>query len=107
MGLEGPVWLQSVIFLFGHDEKGSCGLILNRPSQHHIGKVAGAERLCPEFAQNELFVGGDVGVDAVHMLHNHARLPGSKQIVNGVHIGGFEAAKAMVREGHLDPHSIR
>lgn len=39
-------------------------------------QVTGAESLCPEFAQNELFVGGDVGRDSMHMIHNHAMLPG-------------------------------
>lgn len=98
---------QAVIFMFGHDDHGSCGLILNRPTQHNIGKLAGANRLCPEFSQNELYLGGDVGVDAVHMLHGHAQLPGSQKVVNGIHIGGFEAARTMVREGNMDPHSIR
>lgn len=99
--------MQAVIFMFGHDDHGSCGLILNRPTQHNIGKLAGANRLCPEFSQNELYLGGDVGVDAVHMLHGHAQLPGSQKVVNGIHIGGFEAARTMVREGNMDPHSIR
>ncbi|KAK9800792.1 hypothetical protein WJX73_004420 [Symbiochloris irregularis] len=98
---------QAVILLLGHDETGSYGLILNSPSQHKIGQVTGAESLCPEFAQNELFVGGDVGRDSMHMIHNHRMLPGSREIVKGVHTGGFDQAKTLVREGKLDPHSIR
>lgn len=34
-------------------------------------------------------------------------LTGSRQIVKGVHTGGFDQAKALIREGKLDPHSFR
>lgn len=36
---------QSVIFIFGHGETGSVGLILNKPTQFKLGGVQGAEVL--------------------------------------------------------------
>ena len=48
-----------------------------------------------------------MGTSTVHMLHGSGGLSGSKQIVQGVHLGGFEAAKAAVSEGRLDTSSVR
>ena len=47
---------QAVIFIFEHSEQGSGGLILNRPTQYTIGSMPGLETLCPEFADNVLFL---------------------------------------------------
>lgn len=47
---------QAVIFIFEHSESGSAGLILNRPTQYTIGSIGGLETLCPDFADNVLFL---------------------------------------------------
>ena len=47
---------QAVIFIFEHSEGGSAGLILNRPTQYTIGSIGGLETLCPDFADNVLFL---------------------------------------------------
>ena len=64
------VW-QAVIFLFEHDDKGTAGFILNRPTEHKLGKIVGADELCPEFADNLLYLGGDVGSDTMHFIHGY------------------------------------
>ena len=51
--------------------------------------------------------GGDVGTATVHMLHGTPGLPGSKQVVQGVHLGGFEAARSAVKDGRLDCANFR
>ena len=61
--------MQTVIFLFEHDDTASAGFILNKPSEHVLGKLVGADELCPEFAENRLYLGGDVGHDTLHFLH--------------------------------------
>lgn len=48
--------MQAVIFLFDHSEQGSAGLILNRPTQYKMGSVSGLDALCPEFAENNLYL---------------------------------------------------
>ena len=48
--------VQAVIFIFEHSEQGSAGLILNRPTQYTIGSMPGLETLCPDFADNVLFL---------------------------------------------------
>ena len=48
--------------------------MLNRPTEHCIESMSGMEAFCPEFSSNRLFLGGDVGQDAVLMLHGHEDL---------------------------------
>ena len=50
---------QAVILMLEHNEKGSMGVILNRPTQYSMGYVSGDES--GPFAQNALYFGGDVG----------------------------------------------
>lgn len=61
--------MQAVIFLFEHSQEGSAGFILNKPTELTLGKLVAAEALLPEFAQNRLHLGGDVGSDTMHLLH--------------------------------------
>lgn len=61
--------MQAVIFLFEHSEEGSAGFILNRPTELTLGKLLAADALLPEFSDNLLYLGGDVGSDAMHFMH--------------------------------------
>ncbi len=81
---------QSCIFLFHHDERGSAGIVLTRPSQHTLGTVAGAEMLCPEFEDSILHLGGDVGNDTLHVLHG---------------VPGLKVQHFISSTGLLSPHS--
>ena len=42
--------------LLDHGPEGSSGLILNKRTDHRMGEVLGAEMLCPEFADNALYL---------------------------------------------------
>lgn len=61
--------MQAVIFMFEHGEEGSAGFILNRPTELTLGKLVAADALLPEFADNLLYLGGDVGSDTMHFVH--------------------------------------
>ncbi|KAK9825180.1 hypothetical protein WJX81_003410 [Elliptochloris bilobata] len=100
-------FFQAVILLLDHGKEGSQGLILNKRTEHRMRGVLGAEMLCPEFADNPLFLGGDVDFNTLRMLHAHASLPGTMEIVSGLYSGGFEAAQEAVRAGNLDAQSLR
>lgn len=54
---------QAVIFLASHDENGSAGFILNRPTQVSLGDLVEANTL-PQFGASPLYLGGDVGVES-------------------------------------------
>ena len=82
----------------------------------------------PEFAENRLFLGGnhscpwlasfavrmrvsqrlsicsagDVGDNIMQILHKEKHLKNCVEIVNGVYMGGFQAAKKAVRQEELD-----
>eukprot|EP00899_Mesostigma_viride_P011503 jgi/Mesvir1/20353/Mv19939-RA.1 len=100
---------RAVIFLFDVGPKGSAGLILNMPTEYRIcglKQLNGAEGLA-EFAQNWLYLGGDVGPTTVHVMHAFANLEEAVQIIPGVSIGGFGAARRCVREGIHGPEEFR
>ena len=54
------VAVQAVIFLATHDEMGSAGFILNRPTTVQLGDLVEGDAL-PQFRQTPLYLGGDVG----------------------------------------------
>ena len=47
---------QAVILVLDHTAEGSQGLILNKRTDKTMGDVLGAEMLCPEFADNPLYL---------------------------------------------------
>jgi hypothetical protein len=65
------------------------------------------EALRPEFSDNRLFLGGDVGkansLNVMQLLHGHPGLANSVEVVKGVYLGGFQAAKMAVRREEIDP----
>lgn len=66
-------FFHSAIFLFSHDATGSAGLIINRPTQYTVRETAGTEeQLQPELSDCQLYLGGDVGRETVHLLHGGA-----------------------------------
>lgn len=42
-------------------------------------QVLGAEDITPEFRDNRIFLGGDVGLDTTFLLHPHGQLPVSER----------------------------
>ena len=54
------VGFKAVIFLASHDENGSAGFILNRPTSVCLGDLLEDDAL-PQFRGTPLYLGGDVG----------------------------------------------
>jgi putative transcriptional regulator len=104
-----PYFHRAVIFLFDHTDEGSAGLILNRPTEHKLGNIAGAAPFLPEFNDAPLFLGGDVGKSSLHLLHadNIDALPTGRRVVRGVAMGGFDGAQAAVRSGAMQKADFR
>lgn len=94
-----PYFFRSVIFLFEHSAQGAAGIILNRPTEYQLGQIEGAEKLLPQFAKERLYLGGDVGRSTMHLMHGCPDIEGSKEVVPGVAVGGFEGARAAVEAG--------
>ena len=96
---------QAVILMLEHNEKGSMGVILNRPTQYSMGYVSGDES--GPFAQNALYFGGDVGDGTVSFLHGSSSVTGSVEVSAGVFLGGYESACELVKTGEVEANDCK
>lgn len=88
-----------VIFVFVHDQNGSAGLILNKPTRYTIGELEGMRSALDGFEENPLYLGGDVGNDALNVLHRFKDVGDSVEVMEGVYLNGFEEAQKAVLKG--------
>ncbi|GAA4847074.1 YqgE/AlgH family protein [Algivirga pacifica] len=102
--LGDPNFARSVILVCEHEEeKGSFGLILNRPSNLKINEVT--DQLSVE---QTLYVGGPVEHNTLHFLHRFGELEGAIPLKNGVFWGGnFEQIKEYALMGKLQEDNCR
>jgi putative transcriptional regulator len=96
---------QAVILMLEHNEKGSMGVILNRPTQYSMGYVSGDES--GPFSENALYFGGDVGDGTVSFLHGSSSVSGSVEVSNGVFLGGYESACELVKQGEVEANDCK
>ncbi|KAL4424592.1 hypothetical protein ABPG77_009176 [Micractinium sp. CCAP 211/92] len=91
----------AVILLVHHNESGSWGLILNRPTVHKVGDLQESEAgfLQPEFNDCAMHLGGDVDPSSIFLLHSVPGLPGSQEVIPGLYVGGFNEARRGLKEG--------
>lgn len=93
--LPDPNFYRSVVYLVEHDEHGSLGYVLNQPT----------ELVCSDLfedfdCEQRVYLGGPVGRDQLHILHNDNQLSDSIPVVPGLFSGGdFEAVKFMYNQG--------
>ena len=96
---------QAVILLLEHSEKGSMGVILNRPTQYNMGYVSG--QADGPFAENALYFGGDVGDGTVSFLHGSDKVQGGAEVLPGVYLGGYDSACELVKKDELDANEFK
>ncbi|MCO5556269.1 hypothetical protein L7F22_009815 [Adiantum nelumboides] len=99
--------LRATLFAPECSNEGSAGLILNRPTEYNLGQLAGFEELLPDFASCPLYMGGDVGANALHVVHGVHGLEDSMQVIPGVYMGGIKSMKASVQRGESKPDEYR
>eukprot|EP00959_Pyramimonas_sp_CCMP1952_P241239 5041740-Pyramimonas_sp.AAC.1 len=68
---------QAVILIIEHNETGSMGIILNRPTGYTMGQVT--DQSGP-FATNPVYLGGDVGDGAVSLIHGQSDVENALEI---------------------------
>lgn len=95
---------RSVILLTEHNQSGSVGFILNKPTHHSLND------LVPEI--NAAFVvydGGPVEQDNLYFVHTLPELiSNSIEICDGIFWGGdFELTKNLINEGKINKEEIR
>lgn len=96
---------RAVVLLCAHNEDGSFGLVLNRPSEH---RLADAVPECESF-DAPLYFGGPVEPNTLHYIHNYGDLlKDSVKIADGLYWGGsFEQLQTLINTRQIDPQQIR
>jgi putative transcriptional regulator len=103
--MQDPYFKRSVVLLTEHNERGSFGLILNKPIPMYLNE---AIENAPSF-DSKLALGGPVQKETLHYLHLLGnQIPNSTEVMDGVFWGGdFEAVTELILAGELQPDNIR
>ena len=91
----------AAILMIGHDDQGSLGVILNRPTNLRMKDVTEGGIFAP-FAENPLHLGGPVGVSGEPgsgflVLHPYEGLEESIEVMPGVYTGGLAHGARLLR----------
>jgi putative transcriptional regulator len=103
--LQDPFFKRSVILLTEHNERGSFGLIINKPIPMYLHE---AIENAPTF-DSKLALGGPVQKETLHYLHRLGdRIPNSTLVMDDVYWGGdFEVIKELITTGELNQDTLR
>lgn len=103
--MEDPNFRRTVVLLCDHTSEGSFGLVLNQPTDLHLGDVM------ESYFVNDppLWLGGPVQRETLHFLHRYTEaVPESITVVPGVRWGGtYDTVKALVQNEAPSAQSIR
>lgn len=98
----------SVILMTEHDDDvGSSGLVLNMSTPLHVANLGLEEHIDASLGTCQLYIGGPVTRNLLHVLHGRPEVEGSMEIVPGVYAGGVESAAELVMQGQVDPSEFR
>jgi len=103
--LPDPNFQRTVILLCEHNEEGSFGFVINRPSNLKLSDVV---EIDGSFQAN-VYVGGPVQQDTLHFLHLAGdTLEGAAEIIDGLHWGGnFEQLSIMIASNSIETDDLR
>lgn len=103
--LPDPNFMRSVILLCEHNDDGSIGFVLNKPTRIDI------EELIEEISNYDrpVYAGGPVEQDTLHYIHRlEDQLEGSTKISEGLFWGGnFEQLKILINNNQVNPEDFR
>lgn len=97
---------RSVIFLIEHNDQGTMGLVVNKPSGLVLNRIVeGLE----DIDEIPVFCGGPMSSDRMYYLHTLGHLvPHSIEISDGLYIGGdFDVILSYLRSGNNIEHNIK
>lgn len=103
--LNDAYFKRSVVLLTEHNDKGTVGLVLNKPVEVAISEILS------DFPaiDTSISVGGPVGTNAVQYIHSLGNIiPNSVKVTNDIWWGGdFELIKQLLKGGVLKDDQIR
>ena len=102
--LPDPNFERTVVLLCEHNEEGSFGFVINKPSILKLAEVMDDLKSLDE----TVFVGGPVQQDTLHFLHRNPNLENAVLIKDGIYWGGdFEGLIGMIETFQVKPADIR
>lgn len=102
--LPDPNFERTVVLLCDHNEEGSFGFVLNKPSILKLSEVMESIHNMDEI----LYVGGPVQQDSLHFIHRKIILDNAVEICDGISWGGsFESLALMAGTKQILPTNIR
>jgi len=109
----GGAFYQTCVLITEHRENsGTVGIIINRPLQGNLLKIASENKsnvdLSLKLAFNcaQVFHGGPVMQEDYSVLHSFGRVEGSCEVCPGVFVGGSRELMKEVRQNNFDPHDV-
>ncbi len=103
--LPDPNFERTVVLLCEHNEEGSFGFVLNKPSILKVNEVMEDINV---LVDNMVYIGGPVQQDTLHFIHRNAILENAVEIVNQVYWGGaFENLVLLCETNQIAAKDIR
>jgi putative transcriptional regulator len=103
--LTDPYFGRSVVLLSEHNDDGTVGFILNKPTEVKLNQAVN------DFPQFDvpLYFGGPVQTDVLQYIHKLGnKIEGSREIIKGIYWGGdLEILKLLMDTHQIDPSDIR
>ncbi|MDR2928019.1 MAG: YqgE/AlgH family protein [Cytophagaceae bacterium] len=103
--LQGPYFSRSVVLITEHNEEGTIGFVLNKPTRVYPDEI-----IDDILSFNGVFyVGGPVSTNSFHVLHTLGDLvPGSIRVTSTVYWGGdFNAVKRLINNKVANSDSVK
>lgn len=102
--LPDPNFERTVILLCEHNEQGSFGFVLNKPSLLRMNDVIQEMGSFSDI----LYVGGPVQQDTLHFIHRSPDIEGGLKIAEGIYWGGnFETVAILLKQDLLKSDDFR
>lgn len=103
--LPDPNFERTVVLVCEHDENGTFGYVLNKPSSAYFEDVIDQ---VSDFKER-LFVGGPVQQDTLHFIHRAPDvMPSGKPIGNDIYWGGnYDELLSLIDHKQINPNDFR
>jgi putative transcriptional regulator len=95
---------RTIVLLTEHNDNGTVGFVLNKPSQFTLGELV--SDINSDFL---VYMGGPVEQENLYFIHKVPELiPESQEISHGIYWGGnYQAVKTLLNQGMIENDEIR
>ncbi len=102
--LPDPNFDRTIVLLCEHNEDGSFGFVLNKPSDASVDDVLQDIKNYP----GHVFIGGPVQQDTLHFIHRYPALEDSVEIADGIFWGGnFDRLVFLLQTKQVGPEDVK